>query len=63
MTDLNVVNNYLTIIPETGNTYGEQSKRGVVIRLGIGDELQIIVQDNLTGLIALLAIAQGHEVD
>lgn len=48
------------------STFGGQSKRGVVIRLdgGVGEELQIVIQDNLTAGIntEFRLIAQGHEV-
>jgi hypothetical protein len=45
------------------STFAGQSKRGVTVRIGAGEELQLIVQDDLTGIIAMLAMAQGHEVD
>lgn len=43
-------------------TFGGQSKNGVVIRLNgsTSDELQIIIQDNLTGLNHFHCIVQGH---
>jgi hypothetical protein len=45
------------------NTYGGQSKRDAVIRLDEGEELQMIVQDDLTlRLLTFLTIAQGSQV-
>ena len=46
------------------STWGGQSKRGVVIRVegSLGEELQIVVMDDLTGLNICLAVAQGHEL-
>jgi hypothetical protein len=43
-------------------TFGGQSKHGVVLRLGAGDVLQWVVQDDLTGLDTLKIAAEGHEV-
>lgn len=43
-------------------TYGGQSKHGAVIRISETDELQLIVQDDLTGLEVFLAVAEGSEV-
>jgi hypothetical protein len=43
-------------------TYGGQSKHGVVLRIGTDDVIQLVVQDDLTGLVSLKASAQGHEV-
>lgn len=52
------------------STYAGQDKRGVTIRLDGGDgltqgnELQIVVQDDLsTGLTSFIAVAQGHELE
>jgi hypothetical protein len=42
-------------------TWGGQSKHGMVIRLSGDDLLQIIIRDNLTGLISLKVVAEGHE--
>lgn len=44
------------------STWGGQSKRGVVLRLdgGTGEEVQIVVQDDLTGLDKFEAVVQGH---
>ena len=45
-------------------TFAGQSKRGVTIRLygDSGDELQLLIQDNLTDLLFFRAIVQGHVV-
>lgn len=45
-------------------TYGGQSKRGVTLRLigSEGDQLQIVIQDDLTTLSKVRVIAQGHKV-
>lgn len=45
-------------------TFGGQSKNGVTIRLeaDTSDELQIIIQDDLTGLDDFRCVAQGHVV-
>lgn len=39
-----------------------QNRIGVVIRLAVGEDLELIVQDNLTGLVSFEAVAQGHVV-
>jgi len=44
------------------NTYGGQSKHGVVIRLGFSEKLELLVQDDLTGLDGFTMMAQGHVV-
>jgi hypothetical protein len=44
------------------NTYAGQSKHGVTIRLAPGETLELLVQDNLTGLTDLGFMAQGHVV-
>lgn len=44
-------------------TFGGQSKMGVVIRLPIGDDVEFIVQDNLTGIELLEIVAEGHIVE
>lgn len=44
-------------------TFGGQSKMGVVIRLRQGEDLQLIVQDSLSGLEILEIICLGHLVD
>jgi hypothetical protein len=43
-------------------TYGSQSKHGVVLAIGGGETLQIIIQDNITGLLSFRIMAQGHLV-
>lgn len=44
------------------NTYGGQNKHGVTLRLEASDTLEILIQDNLTGLEDFLMMAQGHVV-
>ena len=46
-------------------TFGGQSKNGVVIRIysAGNDQIQIIIQDDLTDLESFYAVAQGHMVD
>lgn len=46
-------------------TFGGQSKNGVVIRLDgdSGDELQFLIQDDLTPLDKLAVVVQGHVVE
>lgn len=44
------------------NTYAGPSKHGVTIRLYPGDTLEIIIQDDLTGLEDFIMMAQGHVV-
>jgi len=45
-------------------TFGGQDKNGVVVRLhgGTQDKLEIINQDDLTGLNKLAHVSQGHVV-
>lgn len=43
-------------------TFGGQSKMGVVIRLEPDDDLQLIVQDDLTGLTSFRIMVEGHLV-
>ena len=43
-------------------TFAGQNKMGVAIRLGPDDDLQLIVQDDLTGLDSFRIIAEGHIV-
>ena len=45
-------------------TFGGQDKNGVTIRLNgsSGDRLQLLIQDDLTGLEAFKVVAQGHVV-
>ena len=44
-------------------TFGGQSKIGVVIRLPIGEDLEVWVQDNLLAITDLRIIAEGHIVE
>lgn len=44
-------------------TFGGQDKIGVVQRIGPGEDLEIIVQDDLTGITLLEIIAEGHQVE
>lgn len=44
-------------------TFGGQNKLGVVIRLPIGDDLEVWVQDNLTAITDFRIIAEGHIVE
>lgn len=44
-------------------TFGGQDKIGVVIRLPIGEDLEIWVQDNFLGITDLRIIAEGHIVE
>lgn len=44
------------------NSFAGQAKHGVTIRLGAGDILEILIQDDLTGLEEFLMMAQGHVV-
>ena len=41
-------------------TFGGQNKLGVVIQLGIDEDLEMIVQDDLTGLVDFRVVAEGH---
>jgi hypothetical protein len=43
-------------------TFGGQSKMGVVIRLEPGEDLQCIIQDDLSSLTSFFIIAEGHVV-
>lgn len=43
-------------------TFAGQNKLGVAIRLETGDDLQAIVQDNLSTLTSFLIVAEGHVV-
>jgi hypothetical protein len=43
-------------------TFAGQNKMGVAIRLEPGEDIQLIVQDDLTGLTNFSIIAEGHEV-
>lgn len=44
------------------STWGGQAKRGVVIRLdgSLGEEIQIVIQDDLTAISKFILVAQGH---
>lgn len=44
------------------NTYAGQAKHGVTLRLQPGQTLQILIQDDLTGLTSFQMMAQGHFV-
>lgn len=44
-------------------TFSGQEKNGVTIRLDPGDELELLIQDDLSGLVYFYAIAQGHVVE
>lgn len=44
------------------NTYAGQDKHGVTIRLAPGDTLELLIQDDLTGLEVFYMMAQGHIV-
>jgi hypothetical protein len=43
-------------------TFAGQNKIGVAIRLPLGEDLEFIVQDNLSGLTLLEVVAEGHIV-
>ena len=43
-------------------TFAGQNKLGAVVRLGEGEDLQMIVQDDLTSLVDFEIIAEGSEV-
>lgn len=45
------------------NTFAGQSKHGVTVRLRAGDTLEVLVQDDLTGLTDFQMMAQGHIVE
>ena len=44
------------------NTYAGPSRHGVVLRLGEGETLEILIQDNLSSLEIFKMMAQGHVV-
>jgi hypothetical protein len=44
-------------------TFAGPSKHGVALRIGAGDVLQIVVQDNLTTLDSIKVVAQGHDTE
>ena len=43
-------------------TFAGQNKIGVAIRLDIGEDLELIIQDDLTSLIKFTVLAEGHVV-
>lgn len=43
-------------------TFGGQNKMGAVIRIGADEDLQVIIQDDLTSLVSLTLIAEGSQV-
>jgi hypothetical protein len=43
-------------------TFSGQSKMGAVVRVGPGEELEMIIQDDLTQLISFTAVIEGHIV-
>lgn len=47
---------------QTSFTFGGQSNRGAVIRLGTGDAIQCVIQEDLTSLLSVQIIVQGSEV-
>ena len=44
-------------------TFGGQSKIGVVIRLSPGEDLEFLVQDDLSSITSFLIVAEGHIVE
>lgn len=44
-------------------TFAGQNKIGVVLRIGQNDNLEMIIQDDLTGLLKLSVILEGHVVE
>lgn len=44
-------------------TFSGQDKHGVAIRLKQGEALQLIIQDDLSGLVSFRCLAEGHETD
>jgi hypothetical protein len=44
------------------STFAGQDKRGVAVRLGVGDALQLLVQDDLRGITTFNMLAEGHVV-
>jgi hypothetical protein len=43
-------------------TYGSSGKHGVTLRVNQNEELQMVVQDDLTGILSFQVMAQGHLV-
>lgn len=44
-------------------TFSGQDKVGIVQRIGPGEDLEVIIQDDLTDIVFLEIVAEGHEVD
>jgi len=44
-------------------TFAGQNKVGVAIRLPIGQDLEVLVQDDLEAITKLEIVAEGHIVD
>ena len=44
-------------------TFAGQNKVGVAIRLPIGEDLEFIIQDDLTNIVTYEVVAEGHIVD
>jgi len=44
-------------------TFGGQDKLGVVQRIGPGEDLEVIIQDDLTDLTLFEIVAEGHQVE
>jgi hypothetical protein len=44
-------------------TFAGQDKHGVAVRLATGETLEVLIQDDITGLDSFHIIAQGHLVD
>lgn len=44
-------------------TFNGQSKMGIVKRVGQGEDLEMLVQDDLSGLLALYVTVEGHFAD
>jgi hypothetical protein len=43
-------------------TFAGDNKLGAVVRLGADEDLQIVIQDNLTALESFSVVAEGHQV-
>ena len=43
-------------------TYASQGKHGVTLRIGGGESLELIIQDNISDLLSFRVMAQGHIV-
>ena len=44
-------------------TFAGQDKMGVAVRIGATEDLEMIIQDNLTGITSFKVIAEGHIVE